>query len=332
MSHAQRIYEYGGPEVMQWEVIDDTTDGVGGNEAPGAGEVRLKHDAIGVNFIDVYMRTGLYPASSMPFIPGIEGVGTVTEIGTGVEDLMIGDRVAYAGPIGAYAETRNIIAERCVLIPDEISSEIAASSFVQGMTARFLLKETYPVGPDTVILLHASAGGAGRLIAQWAAHLGATVIGTAGSDEKCELAKANGVEHAINYQKDNFVASVADITEGEGVDVVYDPIGKDTYPGSLDCLRPRGLWVPFGQASGVIDPIDIRILSQKKSLYATRPMLFDYIDSRDDLLRNSGDLFYMLKKGHLNAAPSHTYALKDASEAHRDLEARKTTGSIILLP
>ena len=324
MSHAQRIYEYGGPEVMKWEPVNQTP--------PGSGEVQIKHHAIGVNFIDVYMRTGLYPAAEMPFIPGLEGVGVITELGPGVSELEPGDRVAYAGPVGAYAETRNVIAERCVIIPDEISSETAASAFLQGMTARFLLKETYPVGPDTTLLLQAAAGGAGLMIAQWAAHLGATVIGTAGSDEKCALAKANGCEHVINYQTQDFVKVVAELTEGEGVDVVYDPVGKDTFPGSLDCLRPRGLWVCFGQASGVIDPIDIRILSQKKSLYATRPMLFDYIDTTDELHRTAGDLFYMLKKGHLKAAPNHQYALKDAGEAHHDLEARKTTGSIILLP
>ena len=328
MSNAQRIYQYGGPEVMKWEAMDGSND----LSAPGPLEVQLKHQAIGVNFIDVYMRTGLYPVTDMPFIPGLEGVGVVTQIGADVTDLEVGDRVAYAGPLGAYSETRNIVAERCVIIPDEISSEIVASSFLQGMTARFLLKETYPVGPDTVMLLHAAAGGAGLLIAQWAAHLGATVIGTAGAAEKLALAKANGCEHVINYREQDFVAAVMEITEGDGVDVVYDPVGKDTFPGSLDCIKPRGLWVCFGQASGVIDPIDIRILSQKKSLYATRPVLFDYIASRDELQRTAGDLFYMLKKGHIKAFPNHIYALKDAADAHRDLEARKTTGSIILIP
>ncbi len=324
MIKAQRIYEYGGPEMFQWEDFDPGP--------PGPGEVRLKHEAIGVNYIDIYMRSGLYPVDELPFVPGREGAGIVVETGEGVTELQPDDRVAYAGPPGSYAEERNIAAERLVKLPGGIDFDIAASVMLQGMTARYLLKETYPVGPDTVLLIHGAAGGLGLLLTQWAVHLGAEVIGTAGSDEKTALALANGCAHAINYRTQDFVEAVAGITNGNGVDVVYDPIGKDTFPGSLICLRRRGMWVSFGQASGAIPPFDMGVLSQKKSLFVTRPSLFDYTDTREELVETANDLFAMLTAGHLKASPNHRYDLSQAAQAHRDLEARKTTGSIILLP
>lgn len=322
MVQAIRIHEYGGPEVLRYEEVE-----VG---APGPGEVRLRHSAIGLNYIDVYVRTGLYPQPSLPFVPGMEGAGTVVAVGDGVEDLAEGDRVAYAGPIGAYAEERLIAADRLVKLPDEIGDETAAAMMLQGMTARYLLRKTYNVGPETTLLFHAAAGGVGLIACQWARALGATVIGTVGSAEKAELARAHGAAHTINYREEDFVARVKEITGGEGVDVVYDSVGKDTFPGSLDCLKPLGLWVSFGQSSGTIAPFDIGILAQKGSLFATRPTLFTYIAKRADLLETARDLFEVVGAGKVRINVNQRYPLHEAAQAHRDLEARRTTGSTIL--
>jgi len=322
--HAIRIHDYGGPEVLRWERVE--------LDAPGEGEVRLRQGAVGLNFIDVYVRTGLYPQDGFPITPGMEGAGEITEIGPGVTDFSVGDRVAYAGPIGAYGEERLIAADRLVKLPDAIGYETAAAAMLQGMTAQFLLRRTYPVGSGTTLLFHAAAGGVGSIACQWAAHLGATVIGTVGSEEKARVAKANGCAFAINYAREDFVARVREITEGTGVDVVYDSIGQATFPASLDCLKPMGLWVSFGQASGALPQMHMSILAQKGSLFATRPMLFDYIAERSDLEATAAELFEAIAAGHVKIAVNQAYPLREAARAHRDLEARKTTGSTVLLP
>lgn len=324
MAHAIRVHKYGGPEALQYDEVQ-----VG---APGQGQVKLKQHAIGVNYIDVYFRTGLYPQASFPFVPGMEGAGEVIAVGPGVTDLKVGDRVAYANPPGSYATERLIPADRVVKIPDGIDYKVAASMMLQGMTTRYLLKRTYKVGPGTVALFHAAAGGVGLMACQWAKHLGATLIGTAGSEEKCALAKAHGATHVINYKKENFVEKVKEITGGRGCDVVYDSIGKDTYPASLDCLKPLGLFVTFGNASGPIENFNVGLLAQKGSLYMTRPTLMTYTASRADLVETAGDVADVVKKGIVKINVNHAYPLKDAAQAHRDLEARKTTGSIVLMP
>ncbi len=323
MVHAIRIHQHGGPEVMKWENVD-----VG---EPGEGQVRLKHRAIGVNYIDTYHRSGLYKIS-LPAVIGTEGAGEVTAVGPGVSELKVGDRVAYANPMGGYAEERLIPADRVVKIPDSIDDRTAAAMMLQGMTVRYLLKETYKVGPGTTMLLHAAAGGIGLIACQWAKHLGATIIGTAGSPEKVKLALDRGATHAINYNAEDFVARTKELTGGRGVDVVYDSVGKDTYPGSLDCLKPRGLWVSFGNASGPVPNFDILMLAAKGSLYATRPTLVNYTASRADLLASANDLFDVVGRGIVSISVNQTYPLREAAQAHRDLEARKTTGSTILLP
>lgn len=323
MVHAIRIHQHGGPEVMKWEEVD-----VG---EPGQGQVRLKHRAIGLNYIDTYHRSGLYKIS-LPTVIGMEGAGEVTAVGPGVTDLKVGDRVAYASPMGGYAEERLIPADRVVKIPDDIDDNTAAAMMLQGMTVRYLLKETYKVGPETTMLLHAAAGGVGLIACQWAKHLGATIIGTAGSPEKMKLAQDHGCTHTINYRTEDFVARTKEITNGRGVDVVYDSVGKDTYPANLDCLKPRGLWVNFGNSSGSVPNFDILILSLKGSLYATRPTLGTYTASREDLVASANDLFDVVRRGIVKINVNQTYALKDAAQAHRDLEARKTTGSTILIP
>lgn len=323
MVHAIRIHQHGGPEVMKWEEVD-----VG---EPGPGQVRLKHRAIGLNYIDTYHRTGLYKVS-LPAIIGTEGAGEITAVGPGVTEFKVGDRVAYASPIGAYVEERLIPADRIVKIPDNIDDRTAAAMMLQGMTVRYLLKETYKVGAGTTMLLHAAAGGIGLIACQWAKHLGATIIGTAGSPEKVKLAQENGCTHVINYKTEDFVARTKEITNGAGVDVVYDSVGKDTFPGSLDCLKPRGLWVSFGNASGPVPPFDILTLSAKGSLYATRPTLATYTAKREDLVATANDLFDVVGRGIVKINVNQTYALKDAAQAHRDLESRQTTGSTILLP
>ena len=324
MAHAIRVHEYGGPEMMKWEDVE-----VG---APGQGQIKVKHQAVGVNYIDTYHRTGLYKQPAMPFTLGMEGAGDVTAVGAGVTDLKVGDRIAYAQPIGAYATERLMPADRAVKIPEGVDYKTAAAMMLQGMTVRYLIRKTYKVGPDTNLLWHAAAGGVGLIACQWAKHLGATIIGTAGSDEKCKLAKDAGATHTINYKTENFAARVKEITGGKMCDVVYDSVGKDTYPASLDCLKPLGLFVTFGNASGSIAGIDPGALAAKGSLYVTRPSLMSYVASRADLVETANDLFDVVKKGIVKIAVNHTYPLKEAAQAHRDLEARKTTGSIILLP
>ena len=323
MAHAIRIHQHGGPEVMQWESVDVP--------APGPGQVRLKQHAVGVNYIDTYQRSGLYKMQ-LPFTPGSEGAGEVVAVGSGVADFKVGDRGAYAGAIGGYAEERVMPADRLVKLPNSIDYKTAAAMMLQGMTVRYLLRQTYKVGPGTTMLLHAAAGGIGLIASQWAKHLGATVIGTVSSPEKAELARAHGCAHVINYKTEDFVKRTRELTNGQGVDVVYDGVGKDTYPGSLDCLKPLGLWVTFGNASGAIANFDILSLSAKGSLYATRPTLQTYVAKREDLLANANELFDVVSKGIVKIAVNHTYPLKDAAQAHRDLEGRKTTGSIVLLP
>ncbi|MGV1014704.1 MAG: quinone oxidoreductase family protein [Methyloceanibacter sp.] len=324
MAHAIRVHEYGDPEVLTWEKVR-----IG---APGPGEVKIRQTAIGLNYIDVYWRTGLYPQPSLPFIPGMEGAGVVTEVGEGVRDLKMGKHVAYAGVGGAYAEERLIPADRVVRTPPDISDDIAAAIMLKGLTAQYLLHRTYKVGPDTTLLFHAAAGGVGMIACQWAKHLGATVIGTVGSAGKALIARAHGCTHVINYREEDVVAAVKDYTGGKGVDVVYDGIGKDTFPQSLDCLKPFGLWVSFGQSSGPVPEFRINILAQKGSLYATRPALHHYTASRKDLVSAANDLFEVVTKGKVKVSINQTYPLKDAKWAHEDLEARLTTGSTLLLP
>jgi NADPH:quinone reductase len=324
MTHAIHVHHYGGPEALEWDEVEVP--------APGPGEIAIRQTAIGLNFIDVYQRKGLYPQAGFPFIPGSEGAGVVTALGQGVSGLQVGDRVAYAGPLGAYAEARLLPADRAVKLPGGISDEIAAASMLKGMTAEYLLRQTYHVGPGTVMLYHAAAGGVGLIACQWAAALGATVIGTAGSAEKAALAKAHGCAQVINYRTENFVEAVKAYTNDKGVDVVYDSVGKDTFPGSLDCLRPRGLWVSFGNASGPVPEFSILLLSQKGSLYATRPSLFHYIATREALAASANGLFEAISSGKVRIAVDQRYPLKDAGLAHRDLEARRTTGSTVLLP
>ena len=324
MAHAIRVHEYGGPEAMKWEEVE-----VG---APGQGQIKIKHHAIGVNYIDTYQRSGLYKQPSMPFSMGMEASGEVTAVGAGVTEFKVGDRIAYAQPIGSYSTERVMPADRAVKIPEGIDYKTAAAMMLQGMTVRYLIRKTYKVGPDTTLLWHAAAGGVGLIACQWAKHLGATIIATAGSDEKCKLAKAAGATHTINYKTENFVERVKAITGGKLCDVVYDSVGKDTYPMSLDCIKPLGLFVTFGNASGSIAGIDPGILGAKGSLYVTRPSLMSYVASRADLVETANELFDVVKKGIVKIAVNHTYPLKDAAQAHRDLEARKTTGSIVLLP
>ena len=323
MAHAIRIHRYGGPEVLQWE-----TEEVG---QPGQGQVKFKQHAVGVNYIDVYQRSGLYK-SPLPFIPGSEGAGEVVAVGPGVTDFKVGDRAAYAGALGGYAQERLMPADRLVKLPDTIDYKTGAAMMLQGMTVRYLLRQTYKVGPGTTLLFHAAAGGIGLIACQWARHLGATIIGTVSTPEKAALAKAHGCTHVINYKTEDFVKRTRELTDGMGVDVVYDAVGKDTYPGSLDCLKPLGLWVSFGNASGPISNFDILQLSAKGSLYATRPTLGTYVAKRADLLANAGELFDLVGKGVVKINVNHSYPLSAAAEAHRDLEARKTTGSIVLVP
>ena len=323
MVHAIRIHQTGGPEVMKWDSVEVP--------APGPGQVRLKQHAVGVNYIDVYQRSGLYKLP-LPFVAGSEGAGEVVAVGPGVTDFKVGDRGAYAGAAGGYAEERVMPADRLVKLPDSIDYKTGAAMMLQGMTVRYLLRETYKVGKGTTMLLHAAAGGIGLIASQWARHLGATIIGTVSTDDKAKLAKEHGCTHVINYKTEDFVKRTKELTGGQGVDVVYDAVGKDTYPGSLDCLKPLGLWVTFGNASGAITNFDILSLSAKGSLYATRPTLGTYVAKRADLLANAAELFDVVGKGIVKIQVNHTYPLKDAVQAHRDLEARKTTGSIVLLP
>jgi len=324
MPHAIRIHRTGGPEVLQWEAVDVPS--------PAPGEVRIRHAAVGLNFIDTYHRTGLYPLP-LPAGIGLEGAGTVEALGEGVSELAVGDRVAYAGgPVGAYAEVRNIPAHRLLKLPDGIDFDTAAAMMLQGLTAAYLLRKTYRVQPGDAVLIHAAAGGVGLIACQWAKALGATVIGTVGSAAKAELAKAHGCDHVINYSTENFTQRVREINGGEGVAVVYDGVGKDTFAGSLDSLRPMGMMVTYGNASGPVPPLDLLQLSQKGSLFVTRPTLMNYTARREDLVALGEELFAMVVAGKVKIEVHQRYALRDAMQAHIDLEARKTTGSTILIP
>ena len=325
MVKAIRIHRTGGPDAMRWEDVE-----VG---APGPGEVRIRHEAVGLNYIDVYFRTGLYPAPSLPFSPGMEGAGVVEAVGEGVDALAVGDRIAYAAPpVGSYAEERLMPADKVVKVPAGIDSRQAAAMMLQGMTVEYLLRRTYPVQSGETILFHAAAGGVGLIACQWAKHLGATVIGTVGSDEKAELARAHGCHHTIVYTRESFTDRVRELTDGAGVPVVYDAVGRDTFAGSLDCLRPRGMLVSFGQSSGKIDPFDVGILSAKGSLYVTRPTLMTYTASRADLEASAQALFDVVAGGAVRITVNQTFPLAEAADAHRALESRRTTGSTILVP
>jgi NADPH2:quinone reductase len=321
MPHAIRIHKIGGPEVLQWEEVQ-----IG---EPGPGEVRIRQEAVGLNFIDVYHRTGLYK-QPLPFTPGTEGAGVVESVGPDVTNVKAGDRVAYAGPLGGYAEERLIDAEKLVKLPDGITTEQAAGMMLQGMTAQMLLRSVFPVHDGDAILIHAAAGGVGLIMCQWAAALGATVIGTVGTEEKAELARAHGCAHPIVYSKQDFVAEVERITNGDKLPVVYDSVGRDTFMRSLDCLKLRGLMVSFGNASGPVEPFSPLLLSQKGSLYLTRPTLIHYGATRQQLEQSAGELFEMVTSGKVKIEVQQRFALKDAAEAHRALQARKTTGSTIL--
>jgi len=325
MSKAIRIHAHGGPEVLTYEDADPGR--------PGEGQILIRHTAIGLNFIDVYHRSGLYPPpGGFPLIPGGEAAGVVLALGTGVNWLKPGDRIAYAVNVGAYSEQRVIAAERVVKVPDGISDEQAAAMMLKGMTAEYLLRRTFAVKAGDTILYHAAAGGVGLILGQWAKHLGATVIGTASSADKIELARAHGFDHVINYKEQDFVAGVAALTAGKKCDVVYDSVGADTFPASLDCLRPLGMFVSFGQSSGPIPPFSMSLLAQKGSLYATRPTLFVYNARREDLVKSAEALFDVVKSGAVEIKINQRYALKDAAKAQADLEARKTTGTTILIP
>lgn len=324
-SHAIRIHEHGGPEVMRWEQVE-----VG---SPGPGEVRLRHTAVGLNFIDVYLRTGLYPVPSLPCVLGKEGVGVVEAVGDDVADLEVGDRVAYVNaPLGSYAEERLYPAGHVVPIPEGIDDRTAAAVMLKGMTAQYLLHQTRPVRPGETILFHAAAGGVGLIACQWARHLGATVIGTVGSHEKAELARAHGCEYPIVSTEEDFVERVRDITDGKGVPVVYDSVGRDTFMRSLDCLQPLGHMVSFGQSSGSVEPLDITVLAQKGSLTLSRPSLFHYTDTHEALLRCARDVFDVVGSGAVQIEIGQTFPLSEAARAHEALESRRTRGATVLLP
>jgi NADPH2:quinone reductase len=321
MPHAIRVHENGGPEVLKWEEVE-----VG---QPSPGQVRLRQEAAGLNFIDVYHRTGLYK-QELPFTPGTEGAGVVEAIGGDVANVKAGDRVAYAGPIGGYAEERLIAADRLVKLPDSISTEQAAAAMLQGMTVHMLLRSVHRVQSGETILIHAAAGGVGLIACQWAKALGATVIGTVSTDEKAELARAHGCDRPIVYTREDFVAGVDRITGGKKLPVVYDSVGRDTFMKSLDCLAPRGLMVSFGNSSGAVEPFSPLLLSQKGSLFLTRPTLFNYTAKREELEQAAGELFDMITSGKVKIEVKQRFAVEDAAEAHRALEARKTSGSTVL--
>jgi NADPH2:quinone reductase len=324
MHHAIRIHQTGGPEVLTWEAVEVP--------APAAGEATVRQYAVGLNFIDIYHRTGLYPLP-LPSGIGLEGAGMVEAVGAGVTEVKVGDRVAYVGgPVGAYVEVRNIPAHRLLKLPDGIAFETAAAMMMRGLTTAYLLRRTYRAQPGDTVLIHSAAGGVGLIACQWAKALGATVIGTVGSPAKAELAKAHGCDHVINYSTENFTQRVREITGGEGVPVVYDGVGKDTFTGSLDCLRPLGMMVSYGSASGPVPPFDLLSLSQRGSLFVTRPSIAHYTAKRADLEALGAELFEVVASGKVRIEVNQAYPLKDAAQAHRDLEARKTTGSTILLP
>ncbi len=324
MVKAIRFHETGGPEVLRMDEV--------GLASPGPGEIRIRHTAIGLNYIDTYHRSGLYPLP-LPSGIGMEAAGVVEEAGSGVTELTVGDRVAYASPPpGSYSEARLIAAANVVRIPAAVSDRDAAAMMLKGLTTQYLIRQIYRVGPDDTILVHAAAGGVGLILCQWASSLGATVIGTVGSPEKAELARANGCAHPILYRDQDFVAQVREITGGEGLPVVYDSIGRDTFPASLDCLRQRGTFVSFGQASGPIPPVDLGIFAQKGSLFFTRPTLFNYAGTPESLRAMSEDLFAAVASGAVKISIDQTFPLADARAAHEALEGRRTTGSTVLLP
>ena len=324
MPHAIRIHRTGGPEVLQWEAVE--------LPPPAAGEVRLRHHAVGLNFIDTYHRSGLYPLP-LPSGLGMEGAGVVEAAGEGVADLKAGDRVAYtSGPLDAYSEARNIEARHLVALPDDISFEQGAAMMLQGITAQYLLHATYPVKAGETILVHAAAGGVGSILVQWAKLLGATVIGTVGNDDKAQRARALGCDHVIVYSREKFPERVRELTGGAGVAVVYDSVGRDTFLDSVACLRRRGTMVSYGNATGAVAPFDCALLHKAGSVYVTRPGLPDYIASRAELLERAASLFEVVRSGQVKIEVLQRYALTDAAQAHRDLEARKTTGSTVLLP
>jgi NADPH2:quinone reductase len=325
MTHAIRIHEHGGPEVLRYEEVEVPD--------PGPGEVRLRQTAVGLNYIDVYHRTGLYPVPQLPCTLGLEAAGEVAAVGPDVTDLKAGDRVAYAAPpLGAYAEQRLMPADRLVHLPDAIDDQQAAAMMLQGMTVEYLIRRTFPVKKGQTVLFHAAAGGVGLIACQWLKAIGATVIGTVGSDEKAELAKAHGCDHPIVYTRENFVERVKEITNGEGVPVVYDSVGQSTWEGSIDCLSPLGMLVNFGNASGAVTQFDPGLLAQKGSLFLTRPTLMTYTAKRQDLVASANALFEVVLGGRVKIEVNQTYPLAEVAQAHRDLEARKTTGSTVLIP
>jgi NADPH2:quinone reductase len=323
MTKAIRVHQAGGPEVLRWEDVSAAE--------PTKGQIRVRHGAVGLNYIDVYQRTGLY---SMPYpaVLGMEAAGTVTAVGPGVRELKVGDRIAYTGAVGAYSEERVLPAEKAVKLPDGIDDRTAAAIMLKGTTAEYLLRRTYKVKKGQTILVHAAAGGVGLILCQWAKHLGCTVIGTVGSDEKARLARAHGCDHPIVYTRDDFAKQVRELTGGKGVPVVYDAVGKDTWEGSLDCLSPLGLMVSYGNASGAVPPVSLLTLSQKGSLYVTRPTSVTYFAKRSDLVKSTDALFKVVQSGAVKIEINQTYPLSDTAQAHRDLEARKTTGSTVLMP
>lgn len=323
MPYAMRIHEHGGAEKLRWETVE-----VGD---PGPGQVRVRNAAVGLNFVDIYQRNGLYPMQ-LPFTLGSEGAGVVEAVGPKVKEFKAGDRVAYASPIGAYAEVLLRPAERLVKIPAGVDDKTAAAMMLKGLTAQYLIRRTYRVKKGDTILMHAAAGGVGQILCQWAKHLGATVIGTVGSDDKAELAKKAGCKHVIVLSREKFSERVKEITKGKGVPVVYDGIGKDTFMDSLDCLQPLGLMASFGNASGAVPPFNLGILAQKGALFITRPTLVHYTASREDLTKAARELIGVVKSGAVKIHVNQTYPLREAAQAQNDLEARKTTGSTVLLP
>ncbi len=323
MTHAVRIHSNGGPEVLQWEKVEVPE--------PEAGDAIVRQVAAGLNFIDVYFRTGLYKVPVFPSVIGNEGAGVVEAVGDGVTEVEVGDRVAYCMSLGSYTQRRLIPAKQLVKIPKDISEQQAAAAMLKGCTVQYLIRQTYPVQKGETVLFHAAAGGCGLIACQWLKHLGVRVIGTVGTAEKAELARAHGCDHPIVYTEDNFVDRVKELTDGRGVPVVYDSVGKDTFNDSLECLQPRGLMVSFGNASGAVEPFAPAILAAKGSLFLTRPTLATYTATRADLEKTSTDLFGVLSSGAVTVEVNQTYPLENAAQAHRDLEARKTTGSTILL-
>jgi NADPH2:quinone reductase len=325
MVAAVRVHKYGGPEVLTYEEVEVS--------APGSGQVRIKNHACGINYIDTYFRSGLYPSpTGLPFISGNEAAGEVVAVGAGVTDLKVGDRVAYTSALGSFAAERIMPADRLVKLPDNIGYEQAAAMMLKGMTVEYLLNRTFKVQKGMNVLIHAAAGGIGLIACQWANHLGANVIGTVGSREKAALAKANGCHHTILYREEDFVGRVKEITGGKLCEVVYDGIGKATFPASLDCIKPLGMFVSFGNASGSIDAFNINLLQAKGSLFATRPTLNTYAAKREDLLAIANHLFEIVGSGKVKIPVNQKYAFKDARQAHEDLQGRKTTGSSILVP